>query len=91
MPFRYCRADRALWRRAHGTVLVLPASGQDVLALTGAGDDLWRLLFEPMTIHQTARRLAEIYDRSPDEITREIAPILDDLVARGALNRMESA
>jgi hypothetical protein len=44
-----------------------------------------------MTIHQTARRLAEIYDRSPDEIMREIAPILDDLVARGALNRMESA
>jgi hypothetical protein len=90
VPVKYRRASRTVWRHAHGSVLVLPMSGHDVMHLTGTGDDLWQLLAEPLTVDQAARRLADIYDRSPDEIIQDIAPVLDDLVARGVVDRMNS-
>jgi hypothetical protein len=79
-----------VWRHAHGSVLVLPMSGHDVMHLTGAGDDLWQLLAEPLTVDEVASRLAEIYDRSPEEIIQDIAPVLDDLVARGVVDLVNS-
>ncbi len=91
MPVRYRRASRTVWRNAHGTVLVLPTAGDDVLALVGTGADLWQLLSEPLTVDQAARQLAEVYDRSPGAIAPDIAPVLDDLAIRGVLDRLDPA
>jgi len=91
VPVRYRRASRTVWRNAHGTVLVLPTESNDVLALIGTGAQLWQLLSEPLTVDQAARQLAEVYDRSPEVITPDIAPVLDDLATRGVLDRLVSA
>jgi hypothetical protein len=91
VPVQYRRAGRTVWRYAPGTVLVLPMAGDDLLALVGTSADLWRLLAEPLTVDQTARRLAEVYDTSPDAIRQDIAPVLDDLASRGVLDRLDSA
>ncbi len=91
MPVQYCRATRIVWRLGHGSVLVLPVSGDHVHVLSGAAEGLWQLLVEPQTVQQAAGSLAEIYDVSSDEILQEIAPLLDDLVARGVLERIGSA
>ena len=91
MPVQYCRATRVVWRLGHGSVLVLPVSGDHVHALTGAAEGLWQLLVEPLTVQQAASRLAEFYDVSSGEVLREIAPLLDELVGRGVLERKGSA
>jgi Coenzyme PQQ synthesis protein D (PqqD) len=91
LPVQYCRATRIVWRLGHDTVLVLPLSGDHVHVISGAAEGLWQLLVEPLTVHQAASSLAEIYDVSSDEILQEIAPLLDDLVGRGVLERMGSA
>ena len=91
MPVQYRRASRTVWRHGHGAVLVLPTAGADVLALVGTGADLWQLLSEPLTVDETARRLAEVYDGSPAAIMRDIAPVLDDLATHGVLDRLDSA
>ncbi len=87
MQPQYSRAERAVWRRASGGVLVLPSSGREVVALTGTGEDAWDLLSEAHTAAGLAQRLAERYDAPCETIMTELAPILDDLTDRGVLVR----
>lgn len=82
----YRRANRTVWRHIHGSVLVRPAADISVIALTGTGEDIWHLLSTPLTIDQLAHRLGDRYARPADDIVRDIAPILDELVTRGVLD-----
>jgi hypothetical protein len=91
VPAQFRRAERTVWRHMHGTVLILPVSDRDVVALNGAAAELWRLLAEPLTVDQAARRLADIYDVAPDVVARDIAPVLDDLATRRVLTRVDAA
>ena len=87
MLVRYQRAAGAVWRQAHGSVFVLPDSGRDVVVLTGTGEQLWWLLAEPMTMDQAAHRLGEIFGVPATAVSRDVAPVVDDLAARGVLER----
>ena len=84
---RFRRAAGVVWRQAHGSVFVLPDGGGDVVVLTGTGEQLWWLLAEPMTIDQAARRLADIYGVPDAAVSRDVAPVVADLAARGVLER----
>ena len=86
MLVRYQRAAGAVWRNAHGCAFVLPQPGSEIVVLAGTGHDLWRLLAEPMSIDQVAHCLAETYDVPADAVTRDVAPILDELASRGVLD-----
>jgi hypothetical protein len=84
---RYRRATGVVWRQAHGSVFVLPDARGDVVVLTGTGEQLWWLLADPMTIDQAAHRLADIYGVSDAAVSRDVAPVVADLAARGVLER----
>jgi len=84
---RYWRATGVVWRHAHGSVFVLPGGGREVVVLTGTGEELWWLLADPMTIDQAAHRLAEIYGVPDAAVSRDVAPVVADLAARGVLER----
>ncbi len=86
MLVRYRRAAGAVWRHAHGSVFVLPSSASDVVVLTDSGQDLWWLFEESMTIDEAAHRLAEIYGITADKVSRDVAPVVDDLARRGVLD-----
>lgn len=90
MSVYYGRASGTVWRYGHGSVLVLPSPGTDVVALSGTAEDLWQLLAEPLTVEELAGILAEAYEESAAEITTDIVPMLHDLVERRVLNRMAS-
>ena len=87
MLVRYQRAAGVVWRQAYGSLFVLPESGRDVVVLTGTGEDLWWLLAEPTTIDQATRSLAEKYGVPEATVTRDLVPVVDDLTARGVLER----
>jgi len=82
---RYQRAAGAVWRRAHDSVFVLPHSASDVVVLTGTGEVLWWLLKEPLTVRQIAHHLADVYGVTSDVVSRDLAPVVDDLAMRGVL------
>jgi len=85
VPVWYRRANRAIWRHIHGSVLVRPTADGSVIALTGTGEDLWHLLNDPLTIQELAHCLGDRYAQPVDDIMHDIAPILDELVNRGVL------
>ena len=87
MPAQYRQAATAVWRRAHGMVLVLPQGANDVVVLTDTGEDIWWTLAEPKTVDEAAYELAEIYGAPLGAIKRDVTPVLDDLVVRGVLDR----
>lgn len=87
MPAHYRRAATAVWRRAHGRVLVLPQGARDVVVLTDTGEAIWWTFAEPKTVDEAAYELAEIYGAPLDAIKRDVTPVLDDLVVLGVLDR----
>jgi hypothetical protein len=86
----YIRAERTLWRQARESVFVLAVPGREIIALDGSGSVLWQLLTKPLTVHEIAARLAELYDVSGEVVTRDIALVLDELAERGIVNRVHS-
>ena len=90
MPVWYRRANRAIWRHIHGSVLVRPVEDVTVTVLTGTGEDIWHLLNTPLTVEQLADQLADHYAQPAGDIVRDIAPILTGLAARGVLDEVTS-
>jgi hypothetical protein len=60
-----------------------------VFTLEGSGVDLWHLLAEPIALDEAARALAGAYGASPDDVARDIAPVLDELSRRDVIESCE--
>lgn len=88
MRVEYRRAAGAVWRHGHGGVLVLVEPGRDVVVLSGGAADVWSALAEPRTVDDIGRTLATTYTRLADEMTADVAPLVDDLVERGVVDRV---
>jgi hypothetical protein len=58
---------------------------QDFVTLTATGCDLWAALEEPGSVGQLAERLAALYGAAVEQIAADIAPVIEELVRRGAL------
>jgi hypothetical protein len=85
VSLRYARVERLLWRRTEDRVLLLPRDGDEVLALTGAAVLFWDLLDEPRDADIAIGMLAEVFERDRNEVSRAMAPVIDQLIRTQAL------
>jgi hypothetical protein len=78
---------RVITRRPPDAVLVLPVDhdATDPVVLSGTGVALWDAFGEPASMATVAQRLAAQYSTDIDEVARALGPVVDELVARGAL------
>jgi hypothetical protein len=82
------RAD-VLWRATLDGVLIRPLAGKEVTKLAGTGQSLWDVLDEPATFAEICARLARRHDADASSIATDLAPVIDDLVERGVLERVD--
>lgn len=84
-PRRYVRSERVLWRRTVDGVVVLPIDHGDYFDLTGTGVALWEVLAMPRTVDEAAAELLSRFDGAPEAVVADLAPVLEDLIRRGAV------
>jgi hypothetical protein len=85
----YQHSMSVLTRRSVDRMLLLtPRGGDELVELKGTGLMLWEMLETPLDEAGIAERLARTFDVDAELVRRDIAPVLDDLVARGALERV---
>ena len=84
---RWVRAASALWRRLHDGVMLLNDSDDRPLTVTGPGRAIWELLQDPIEEEELVEVLAEVYGQPVDDVRRDIAPVLDELVERRLAER----
>ena len=82
------RAD-VLWRATMDAVLIRPPGATELTKLAGTGRSLWAVLEEPTSFDDVCTRLATEYDAAVDEVAADVAPVVDDLVERGVLERVD--
>ncbi|HEX6393040.1 MAG TPA: PqqD family protein [Acidimicrobiales bacterium] len=87
---RWVRSPGTLWRSSSGTLVVLPQEGDDPtpLVVSGSAALVWGLLATPVTLVELADRLSQLCDASADVIARDLAPVLDQLNAAAAVQRV---
>jgi Coenzyme PQQ synthesis protein D (PqqD) len=84
----WCRAERVLWRRTLGGVVVLPPqAATEPVALRGPAASIWELLAEPMTAADLVASLATTYQVHEEHVAGEVGGALDVLLELGALCR----
>jgi hypothetical protein len=84
---RYWRRPDVLWRRSLDAVILLPPLGDDPVTLAGTGPAIWELLTAPISVTQLVRLLAVVYGVDRHVIESDVVPVLDELVALGAVCR----
>ena len=85
----YRHADGVLSRRVGDSVLILVRQSGELICIDGSAQALWDSLQTPRSAERTAGLLAEMYGVSDEVVGRDIAPVLADLVDRGALRQSE--
>jgi len=85
---RYRRRPDALWRRSLDAVVVLPpGEGAEPVTIGGTGPELWDALADWRTLADLAEALALRHRADADVVAADVAPILERLVACGAVER----
>jgi hypothetical protein len=90
MTYRYTRADRALWRRTHDAVVLLPLGDAEPVTISEPAARLWDALAEPTSLDEAlaAVRLAN----TSEQPTREdLEDLLADLARRRLVTIGEAA
>jgi len=87
---RWRRRDDVLWRRSLIGVVVLPGGADDPVALEGTGPELWDLLEAGRSLDDLAARLADQHGAEASLVATDIAPILSELEALGAIEPIRS-
>ena len=82
------RAD-VLWRATIDGVLIRPLGAPALTKLAGTGRALWAALDEPATFDDVCARLAAAHDAEVAAVAADLEPVIDDLVARGVLERID--
>ena len=91
--YRECwaRADDALWRAPIDGVVVLVPSADEPVVLGGSAAVAWHVLEQPRTLRDLCERLAVLYNVTAATIVGDVAPLLDELDARGVLRYSRDA
>lgn len=84
------RADLR-WRRTLDAVVLLPASRDEPVMLAGTGAAVWDLLGVPATLDDLVDALLEGFAGDRSVVARDVAALLEDLEALGALDRLGGA
>jgi Coenzyme PQQ synthesis protein D (PqqD) len=86
---RYHRSSHVLWRRTLDTLVLLPVTSDDEpFALAATGPELWGLLAEPRSLDDLVGRLAEAHAVDPYVVAADVEPLLERLLALGAIQRV---
>jgi hypothetical protein len=83
---RYRRRPDALWRRSLDAVVVLPPGTGEPVTLGVTGPEVWELLAEWRTLDDLAALLAELHEADPVAVAADVMPLLDELIALGAVD-----
>ncbi len=82
---RRIRAPGVLWREGEFGVVVLPPGDSGPQTLSGSAPALWHALEQPHTDLALAADLAFQFGIEAHRVLADIAPVLDELTACGAL------
>ena len=85
------RSPAMLWRNVGERVVLAPPGGEDFQELSPTAAEAWRLLERPQTLSELVQDVAAAYRVVPDSIAGDIRSLVDDLIARGALETMADA
>jgi len=85
---RWQRRPDTGWRATLGGLVLLPHRRSDPVTLAGSAVALWTQLAHPTSEPDLARRLAEQFDADAVEVARDIRPLLDELLALGAVEKV---
>lgn len=83
----YRQAEGVLSRRVGDALLIFVRETHELLRVQGSALALWEMLQEPRSAQSSARLLAQLFDTTEELVSRDIAPVLGDLLHRGALQR----
>ena len=84
----YARAAPLLEAEIDEEIVGLNRERGEVFGFNKVASDVWRLLEEPRSADDLSRALQEIYDVPSDQCDRELAILLDDLVAKQLVARI---
>jgi hypothetical protein len=87
---RYRHATSLLVRDTGDHVLLLPASGDALVQLSGTGPALWDLLSVPLSVPETVQKVATTYSLRAEDITAEVEEVIRGLLAAGVLEVEQS-
>lgn len=87
MADAWARSPDVLSRRGAQRTVLLPPGRQDPLFVSGAGVAVWELLDPPVTVDELVRQLSDVYGMDADTVEASIAPLLEELLAAGAVVR----
>jgi hypothetical protein len=79
------RGPGVLWRRTLRGVLISVLEDPEPFLVTTPGDAVWELLEEPRTRTELVAELSEMFDTATERIDADIAPVLSELIERGAI------
>jgi hypothetical protein len=79
------RAPGAIWRDGDFGVVVLGTSTSEPVTLAGTGVAIWDALARPRRRAELVELLAGHFAADADDVARDVAPVLDALLADGAL------
>lgn len=82
---RYRREPHLLSRSLGDAVLLLALETGEMTELSGTAVAVWELLAQPDTVAGIGTELATWFGESPERISADIGPLLDELCRRGVL------
>jgi len=88
---RWRRRPGTTWRRTLRGVVVLAPAAPEPVAVTGSVDELWALLDRPRSLPELVSALSESFDVPSEVLAADVARVLDQLDAAGALEALAPA
>jgi hypothetical protein len=85
---RYRRSAAALTRTVGSEVLLASPRHDAVDVLPGTAAAVWELLNEPASAPELSRELSSLFGVGAERVAEDIAPLLEELVERGWLERV---
>lgn len=77
--------ENVLWKEIDGKVIVLHISSADFLELNGSAGAIWKLIAEGNDADAIVNTMAEIYNVSRKQLTRDVGKFIARMAAKGLL------
>ena len=85
----YSVPEHIHFREVHDEVMLLDAQNDAYFALNPTGAVVWSVLASGRSPEAAAARLAAWYAVTPERAEADVAAVVDELVGRGLLNRLD--
>ncbi len=85
----YCVPEHIHFREVHDELMLLDAQNDTYFALNPTGAVVWSVLASGRSPEAAAATLAAYYAVTPETAEADVAAVVDELVGRGLLKRLE--